>query len=135
MQETDEGHRGGCLCGSVRYHFTGEPRVHYCHCDMCRRSTGSAFAVLAWIPIPSLRWTAGRPKYRRSSPIAERGFCGQCGTPLVLLYDSGSDIAIHAGTLDDPERHAPTYNYGSAQRLGWVCCGVDLPDHNTEERW
>lgn len=38
----------GCLCGAVRYTVNAAPRVHYCHCDMCRRATGSAFAVLAW---------------------------------------------------------------------------------------
>jgi hypothetical protein len=41
---------GGCLCGAVRYRVKAAPRVHYCHCDMCRRATGSAFAVLACRP-------------------------------------------------------------------------------------
>jgi hypothetical protein len=127
---------GGCLCGAIRYSLVGRPRVHYCHCDMCRRATGSAFAVLAWIPISSLTWTKSCPTYRRSSPIAQRGFCPGCGTPLTLVYDNGhSEIALHAGTLDDPNRFPPQYNYGSPQRLGWVCCGVDLPDRNSQERW
>jgi hypothetical protein len=127
---------GGCLCGAVRYRLTNVPRVHYCHCDMCRRATGSAFAVLAWISINHLFWTSGRPKYRRSSPLAERGFCAECGTPLTLAYDADQgELALHAGTLDAPDRHEPRYNYGASQRLGWVCCGVDLPDRNTEERW
>jgi hypothetical protein len=26
---------------------------------------------------------------------------------------------------------APRYNYGASERLGWVCCGIDLPDYNT----
>lgn len=103
---------------------------------MCRRATGSAFAVLAWLPLESVTWTSGRPKYRRSSPLAERGFCGDCGSPLALIYGaSQSELALHAGTLDTPERFAPRYNYGAGQRLGWVCCGIDLPDRNTEERW
>jgi hypothetical protein len=127
---------GGCLCGAVRYRLTNTPRVHYCHCDMCRRATGSAFAVLAWVPFDALSWTSGRPKYRRSSPLAERGFCESCGTPLTLAYDSNrGELALHAGTLDAPERFEPRYNYGARQRLGWVCCGIDLPDRNTEERW
>lgn len=38
---------GGCLCGSCRYEFEGEPpHSGYCHCNMCKRSTGGGFAVL-----------------------------------------------------------------------------------------
>lgn len=127
---------GGCLCGEVRYHFSGEPRVHYCHCDICRRATGSAFAVLAWVPADALVWDRSEPQQRRSSPLANRGFCNECGTPLTLIYDlNPQEVALHAGTLDEPERFPPQYNYGSAQWLGWVCCGVDLPHRDTEERW
>jgi hypothetical protein len=103
---------------------------------MCRRATGSAFAVLGWIAQSNLIWTSGQPRYRRSSPIAERGFCDGCGSPLTLAYDGGRDeIAIHIGTLDQPERFPPHHNYGAAQRLGWVCCGLDLPNRDTKERW
>ncbi|MEZ2333914.1 GFA family protein [Mesorhizobium sp. RCC_202] len=127
---------GGCLCGSIRYRVTGKPRVHYCHCDMCRRATGSAFAVLAWVPTASLSWLKHQPASRRSSPIAQRGFCPACGSSLTLSYDAQhQEIALHAGTFDTPAELEPQYNYGSAQRLGWVCCGIDLPDHDTEERW
>lgn len=127
---------GGCLCGSIRYRVQHPPRVHYCHCDMCRRATGSAFAVLAWAPSDSVSWTKGKPTFRRSSPIAERGFCSECGSPLTLAYDaSPHEIALQVGSFDDPSRLEPRYNYGSSQRLGWVCCGIDLPHHDTEERW
>ncbi|WP_441338882.1 GFA family protein [Mesorhizobium montanum] len=44
-QDADFERYGGCLCGSIRYRLTVEPRVHYCHCDMCRRATGSAFEL------------------------------------------------------------------------------------------
>ncbi|WP_083918492.1 GFA family protein [Mesorhizobium metallidurans] len=79
---------GRSLCSAVRYRLTSIPRVHYCHCDMCRRATSSAFAVLAWISFDHLFWTSGRPKYRRSSQLAERRFCEDCGSPLTLAYDA-----------------------------------------------
>jgi hypothetical protein len=127
---------GGCLCGAVRYMVNAAPRVHYCHCDMCRRATGSAFAVLAWVPLGQVMWTKAEPTVRKSSPIADRGFCSACGSPLTLSYDGSlEEVAIHVGTFDDPARLEPRYNYGAAQRLGWVCCGLDLPDHNTKEAW
>lgn len=103
---------------------------------MCRRVTGSAFAVLAWVPSASLSWLIAEPSIRRSSPIASRGFCKDCGSPLTLRYDAAqNEVAPHVGTFDEPAELEPQYNYGSSQRLGWVCSGVDLPDHDTEERW
>jgi len=127
---------GGCLCGKIRYRVTGGPRVHYCHCDMCRRATGSAFAVLAWLRSAGVSWQSEEPTYRRSSPLAQRGFCRACGTPLTLAYDAAIDeIALHVGTFDNPAELEPQYNHGSAQRLSWVSCGLDLPHRNTEERW
>ncbi|TIQ36308.1 MAG: GFA family protein [Mesorhizobium sp.] len=136
VQTAADERTGGCLCGKVRYRVTRDPRVHYCHCDMCRRATGSAFAVLGWVPAASLTWLGGRPAYRRSSPIARRSFCRACGTPLTLCYDTArNEIALHVGTFDNPEGLEPHYNYGSSQRLGWVCCGIDLPHRDTQQRW
>ncbi|MGO4128127.1 GFA family protein [Inquilinus sp. YAF38] len=127
---------GGCLCGRVRYEASARPRVHYCHCTMCRRATGSAFAVLAWIPENSLRWVGeGRPRERRSSPIARRSFCDRCGTPISLSYDGRDEVALHAGTLDRADAFAPGYHYGVESRLPWADCGVVLPAGPTEERW
>ncbi|TPM26577.1 GFA family protein [Mesorhizobium sp. B2-3-5] len=136
IQMTGAERNGGCLCGNIRYRVTSQPRVHYCHCDMCRRATGSAFAVLGWVPSASLWWLKDKPFHRRSSPIAQRGFCRDCGSPITLAYDaSPSEIALHIGTFDDPSDLTPHYNYGSGQRLGWICCGIDLPHHDREERW
>ena len=44
-----EVHRGGCVCGSIRYRVQGEPvRAYVCHCTFCQRFTGSAFSVITW---------------------------------------------------------------------------------------
>lgn len=126
---------GGCLCGAIRYEAVGPLRVHYCHCSMCRKATGSAFAVLAWLDTTRLRWLAGQPRLFRSSPIARRGFCGNCGSALMLVYENSDETALHVGTFDRPDDAVPKYHYGSEGRLPWVDCGSSLPDHETEEQW
>ncbi|TIP73045.1 MAG: GFA family protein [Mesorhizobium sp.] len=133
---TGSGLHGGCLCGNVRFRVEAVSRVHNCHCDMCRRTTGSAFAVLVWVASENLSWDSARPTYRRSSPIARRGFCKACGSPLSLAYDaSPQETALRVGCFDEPGSLAPQYNYGSTQRLGWVCCGIDLPHRETKQQW
>ena len=32
-----------------------------------------------------LEFTSGFPKYFKSSDIAKRGFCSECGSPIVLV--------------------------------------------------
>jgi hypothetical protein len=100
---------------------------------MCRRTTGGPFAVLAWVNRSDLSWTSRRPISRRSSPIAQRGFCPECGTPLFLSYDGRDSIAIMIGTLDDPALWAPVSHYGVEARLPWADCGQGLPEATTKE--
>jgi hypothetical protein len=40
--------QGGCLCGSVRFQATGEPKwVAWCHCQSCRKHSGAPVSVFA----------------------------------------------------------------------------------------
>jgi hypothetical protein len=127
---------GGCLCGAVRWTADCAPRaVHHCHCAMCRRWTGAAFATLVWLPRASVLWTGGEPAIFRSSPIAVRSHCASCGTPLYLAYDGRDDFALTVGSLDTPESVAPTHHYGAEGRLPWADIGPALPARATRERW
>ena len=102
---------------------------------MCRRATGGPFAVLAWFRRTNLLWTTHPPAMRRSSPIAERGFCPECGTPLLLSYDGRGDIALTVGSLEEPASWAPVSHYSVEGRLPWADCGKGLPEADTKERF
>jgi hypothetical protein len=102
---------------------------------MCRRATGGPFAVLVWWQADAVQWTGAYPHVRRSSPIAERGFCGACGTPLLLRYDGEDRLALTLGSFDDPAPLRPTHHYGIEGRIDWVDCGAGLPGKATEQRF
>jgi hypothetical protein len=75
---------GGCLCGAVRYEISAPAiDVNYCHCRMCQRFTGGLIVAGAHFPMEAFRFTQGEPKYYKSSPIAERGFCADCGSSII----------------------------------------------------
>ncbi|WP_183782198.1 GFA family protein [Rhizobium sp. BK456] len=125
---------GGCLCGTCRYEFRGNPtHTGYCHCDICKKATGGPFAVLVQASLEAFRWTKGRPRSYRSSSIATRGFCDLCGTPLYLQYDNDELIRVTVGSLDYPERVRPSGHYGVESRLGWADGGRGLPEEKTQE--
>lgn len=126
---------GGCSCGLVRYCAEGRPRaVHYCHCRTCRHASGGPFAVLAWFRKDDIAWSGMLPNVHRASAIAERGFCGTCGSPLFLHYLGADHIALMVGSLDDPERFPPERHYGIESRIGWAACGPGLPEQEADER-
>ena len=96
-------HTGGCQCGAVRYALYAEPtNPHVCHCRMCQKAFGNAFAPLAGVPLSDFAWVRGQLAIYRSSEMAERGFCRDCGTPLSFRYVDKDRISISLGSLDDP---------------------------------
>lgn len=98
---------GGCLCGAVR--FTARLTGHSfgaCHCEMCRRWTGSALLGIT-VPEANVTWQgADRIATRQTSGWAMRAWCGDCGSGLYFRvtaegpYAGGIELPI--GLFDDP---------------------------------
>ena len=124
---------GGCQCGAVRYALFAPPSgVHICHCRMCQRAVGGPFAALAPVKLVNLAWTAGKPGFFRSSSIAERGFCRDCGTPLSFRYLDSDEIDVTIGSLDQPEEVEPQGQYGIESRMPWFDRLAALPGSQTD---
>jgi len=127
---------GGCQCGAVRFALTAAPvKVSICHCRMCQKASGAPFASFADIEKTAFAWTRGKPAAFKSSSIAERDFCAQCGTPLSFRRIDGERIEIMTGTFDRPDRVIPTRQYGSESRLGWVVGISNLPSQTTIQNY
>jgi hypothetical protein len=111
---------GGCQCGAVRYALHQMPTgPHICHCRMCQKAFGSFFAPLTGVKLDKFEITRGELAIFMSSDEAERGFCRNCGTPLTFHYVSSDRIAVSIGSLDEPERARPEYQYGIESRLSY----------------
>ncbi|MCR9150866.1 MAG: GFA family protein [Rhodobacteraceae bacterium] len=98
---------GGCMCGAVRFTATEVPdRIGACHCEMCRRWTGSALLGVT-IPLEKVEWDGEDHIGRiQSSHWAERGFCTKCGSGLYFRVtmegDYSGGIELPVGVFDDP---------------------------------
>ena len=102
------GREGGCLCGAVRFVARDVPEVFgACHCEMCRRWTGSALLGVT-VPEGSVAWQGEAHIARRqSSPWAERAWCRDCGSGLFFRVtqegDYSGDLELPIGLFDDPD--------------------------------
>ena len=120
--------RGGCQCGAVRYRLTATPTgENICHCRMCQKAGGAPFMAFAGAPLNALSWTRGAPKIFRSSAIAERGFCAECGTPLTYRMLGAERISVTIGSLDEPAKVAPKRQFGVEAKLPWIEGALSLP--------
>ena len=126
---------GGCQCGAVRYALREMPSgPHICHCRMCQKAFGSLFAPLFGVPRDKFELTRGALAIFKSSDVAERGFCRDCGTPLSIRTIDCDKIHVSIGSLDDPEAMEPKAQYGIEARLSWFGKLADLPgDKSTED--
>jgi hypothetical protein len=112
---------GGCACSAIRYEIYGPPAmVAYCHCDDCRRSSGSVVAVLAGFPRDGFDLIDGFPSYFSATPAVKRSFCKTCGSPLFYENrDFPENIYIHIGSFDEPGTLPPDRHTWVSERISW----------------
>ena len=114
---------GRCECGEVRFEVRGEILdFSHCHCSICRRLHGAAFASFAGVERSAFRFIAGETSITTypSSARNDRVFCSKCGSAVLCdpktepgrLYLSMSAIE---GNPPLPE----AYHQYAASRAPW----------------
>ena len=128
---TEPSFEGGCQCGAIRYRASGEPvMAAICHCAMCRRANAAPAVAWAMFQESQVVFLRGSPTTYASSSAARRGFCPVCGTPISFAADYIPDlIDLTIGSLDHPEKLAPTLHYWDSRRLPWVHFADELRRH------
>ncbi|WP_299649192.1 GFA family protein [Sphingomonas bacterium] len=135
---------GGCQCGRIRYSVAIEDDDTYlCHCRMCERAGGGVSLAFKNVALAAVTWTTREPDEYRSSPIAQRGFRRECGTPLTFSFsdDEATDMDLTVGSFDEPGRFRPTHHFGMESRHeAWLDTtglpGIRSEDNaSTRDRW
>jgi len=76
---------GSCLCGAVSFRLKSEPKaVASCHCRMCQKQHGAAFATYVSVPSADLEYLSGQELLTtyNSSASVTRKFCSVCGSNI-----------------------------------------------------
>lgn len=124
-----DGTTGRCLCGNLQFEVRGRQLwVAHCHCDSCRRNTGSAVATFVGYRKEQLTYTRGERTFYQSSSGVQRGFCANCGTPMTYEADRCPDeVHLYVSTLDNPCEFRPQLHVFFAERISWMELEDDLP--------
>ena len=116
-------HRASCLCGGVVM-TAGVLEGPYvlCHCQSCRKASGSAYGANIAVPQDQFEIVQGETLVRtfESSPGKVRHFCGHCGTPLFTrVVESSEYVRLRLGILDTELAEQPTAQIFTADRAPW----------------
>ena len=112
---------GSCLCGEVRFEIEGElERFYLCHCEYCRKDTGSAHAANLFSSTAALKWISGQEKVTRFNLPATRhnkAFCSTCGSALPEM--NGQLLVVPAGSLNSELRIRPDAHIFVSSKASW----------------
>ena len=130
---SDPVHPGGCLCGGVRFEFTGEPlNAGYCHCTRCQKRTGSAVSAQARIDGRGFRWVQGEDlvrTWRHADGGFEKGFCTACGAHLFSRNpDNPDQMTVRMSAFDEAPDVRPSWRAYVAYAAPWE----PIPDDGIE---
>lgn len=116
-------HSGSCLCQAVRFEVEGDFEQFYlCHCEYCRKDTGSAHAANLFSSTATLKWICGEDHVRVFNLPSTRhrnGFCSTCGSALPDVQMNGQLLKVPAGSLDSPVRIRPDAHLFFSSRANW----------------
>lgn len=116
-------HSGSCLCEAVRFEVEGDFEQFYlCHCEYCRKDTGSAHAANLFSSTAALKWICGEDHVRLFNLPSTRhrnSFCSVCGSALPDVQMNGRLLKVPAGSLDSPVRIRPDAHLFFSSRANW----------------
>ncbi|MCP4386962.1 MAG: GFA family protein [Gammaproteobacteria bacterium] len=127
-------YKGSCLCGEIRFEVDEfVPQTGNCHCSMCRKFHGAAYATIAEARRQHFRWTAGEELIKgfTASNGTTRSFCSNCGSSLTFASPNADPelVEIALGAFDDEVPVKPDAHIYVASGASWACPQDDLPQY------
>ncbi|AWL12536.1 hypothetical protein HMF8227_02075 [Saliniradius amylolyticus] len=130
-------YKGSCLCGSIHFELDGSVTdIIHCHCSLCRKASGSAYATNGFINAEDLRLTDQNNTltFYESSKGKRKYFCKSCGAPI---YSSNSHsperYRIRLGALDSDISERPISHNFVTSKANWEDLNAKLPRYEKHE--
>ncbi|CZF85735.1 GFA family protein [Grimontia marina] len=125
-------YKGQCLCGQIQYEVIHiEPKMGHCHCSMCRKFHGAAFATFGEAKEEDFRFTKGKDKLKVyvAENDTKRTFCENCGSSLLFeaANSDGSLVEFTLGTLETDVPLKPDAHIFKKFKAQWYDITDELP--------
>ena len=147
-------YHGSCLCGKIKFTISGVIKdIVCCHCSLCRKAQGSAYATNANVEIKKFNFESGednltaynsssaRPEQtsfvkvilnepQRGSIVQIKYFCKTCGSPIMSKNTSSPEnIRIRLGTIESNIIERPTAHIFVSSKANWDDITNTLPQY------
>ena len=127
-------YRGSCLCAAIRFEVDRfEANTGNCHCSMCRKFHGAAYATIAEARRENFRWLAGENllKSYTAGNNTTRRFCASCGSSLTFSSPQADPelVEIALACFDDELPVKPDAHIYVACGASWAKPDDDLPQY------
>jgi hypothetical protein len=121
-------YQGSCYCGAITYQVTGPFKfIAHDHCSICRRIHGAPYVTWCGVLHPQFRLLTGRETLStfKSTPEAERQFCGKCGSHLFFKSTRWPD-ELRASIIS-PLEEKPKSHVFFSDKADWYSVEDHLP--------
>jgi hypothetical protein len=130
---------GRCLCKEVTFKCDEIGTAGYCHCEDCRRCTGSAFNISVRCATSAFHILSGElgsfTKIGSSGFELTRSFCKSCGSQIFVSSPLDTSIVyIKAGVLDDPGMVRPNLEAWVSFKVDWATIPAGLATFEKSRR-
>ena len=128
----DSPYSGSCLCGEIQYSVDAiDDEMAHCHCTMCRKFHGAAFATFGSAKSSEFHWIKGEELLKEfvAANGAKRLFCKNCGSSLIFA-PAGNDenvIEFALSSLDSELPLQPDAHIFTNYSVSWFNPSDELP--------
>jgi hypothetical protein len=114
-----------CLCGGVRMELTPPFSIaSSCHCEHCRKHSGSFGSIAMEVPREQLNLVSGEElleSFRLGPGTTIRVFCRRCGAPVYGMDEPESEtVWVRMGALDGDPGVRPSRRTGVGSAPSWL---------------
>ncbi|MCV0425707.1 MAG: GFA family protein [Roseibium sp.] len=131
---------GKCLCGEVTYIAEGQPDiVAQCHCEECRRLSGTGHTVGAMFNSDAVSITGKLSEFNylsdRGSKVT-KAFCATCGSPIYGKNTrTPGHLTLTLGTMNGTSELEIEVVIFERDRPHWDRLGEDVVFFETQPDW
>ena len=129
-------YQGSCLCGAINVEVGQISSIIHCHCSLCRKSSGTAFATNGFVNASEFKITSGAENLSsyEMKPGRKRHFCKTCASPVYSSNEADmSRYRLRLGILDSNITERPISHNFVTSKACWDSLNEDLPQYEGHE--